>query len=144
MSLKKIEWSKWIFTIVCTISSIIFIIPLVWMLSASAKIEKDVMIYPIQWIPTDWNFVNNFQKVWLENVPTSLFYWNSIRLAVISTLITLIFTSMAAFTLAKLNTPGKGIIFGMMMTFMIIPEQATLVPLFILIKSLGLYNTHEG
>ncbi|ASA24038.1 carbohydrate ABC transporter permease [Paenibacillus donghaensis] len=144
MNIKKLDFSRLIFTVLCSILSIVFIVPLIWMVSASAKLERDVMIYPIQWIPRDWNWVNNFHKVWLDNVPFTLFYWNSIKLAVIATLCTLVFSSMAAFSLAKLRAPGKGIMFGMMMSFMIIPEQATLVPRFIMIKWLGLYNTHEG
>ncbi|TLS51936.1 carbohydrate ABC transporter permease [Paenibacillus antri] len=114
------------------------------MLSASAKLERDVMTYPIQWIPREWNWVDNFQKVWMENVPFSLFYWNSFKLAVVSTIATLLFSSMAAFAFSKLRAPGKGVMFGLMMSFMIIPEQATLVPRFIMIKWLGLYNSHEG
>lgn len=144
MNTKKFELSRWIFTVMCGALSILFIVPLVWMLSASAKLERDVMTYPIQWIPQEWNWVSNFQKVWLENVPFSLFYWNSFKLSVLATLCTLIFSSMAAFSFAKLRAPGKGIMFGLMMSFMIIPEQATLVPRFIMIKWLGLYNTHEG
>ncbi|WP_438351502.1 carbohydrate ABC transporter permease [Paenibacillus sp. FA6] len=144
MGKNKIDFSRLIFTVMCSILSIVFIVPLIWMLSASAKLERDVMIYPIQWIPRDWNWIENFQKVWMENVPFSLFYWNSLKIAVIATLCTLVFSSMAAFSFAKLRAPGKGIMFGMMMSFMIIPEQATLVPRFIMIKWLGLYNTHEG
>lgn len=144
MNTQKLNWSRVIYSVVLGGLSVFFIIPLIWMLSASAKFERDVMVYPIQWIPTDWNWVSNFQKVWMENVPFGLFYWNSLKLAVIATLCTLLFSSMAAFSFAKLRAPGKGLMFGMMMSFMIIPEQATLVPRFIMVKWLGLYNTHSG
>lgn len=144
MKARKWDWSRIIVTVVLGGLSIFFIVPLVWMLSASAKFERDVMVYPIQWIPTDWNWFSNFHKVWLENVPFSLFYWNSLKLSVIATVFTLLFSSMAAFSFAKLRAPGKGLMFGMMMSFMIIPEQATLVPRFIMIKWMGLYNTHTG
>jgi ABC-type sugar transport system, permease component len=144
MNWKKIKLDRLLLTALFGALSILFVMPLVWMLSASAKLERDVMTYPIQWIPKDWNWVENFQKVWMENVPFSMFYANSFKLAVISTLATLLFSSMAAFAFAKLRAPGKGIMFGLMMSFMVIPEQATLVPRFIMIKWLGLYNSHEG
>lgn len=144
MNINKWSWSRALFTALLGGLSVFFILPLVWMLSASAKLERDVMVYPIQWIPRDWNWINNFQKVWMENVPFGLFYWNSLKLAVIATACTLLFSSMAAYSFAKLRAPGKGLMFGMMMSFMIIPEQATLVPRFIMIKWLGLYNTHSG
>jgi len=141
---KSIKLDRLLLTVMFGICSVLFITPLVWMLSASAKLERDVMTYPIQWIPREWNWVENFQKVWMENVPFSMFYFNSFKLAVVSTLATLLFSSMAAFAFSKLRAPGKGIMFGLMMSFMIIPEQATLVPRFIMIKWLGLYNSHEG
>lgn len=133
-----------ILTIIFGLLSIAFILPLVWMLSASAKLERDVMSFPIQWIPKDWNFINNFKAVWMKDIPFELFYYNSIKLAIISTILTLIISSMAAFSLAKLDAPGKGVMFTIMMSFMIIPEQSTLVPRFLLIKWLGIYNTHEA
>ncbi|WP_238392463.1 carbohydrate ABC transporter permease [Paenibacillus antri] len=144
MPTNKIKLDRLLLTVLFGACSILFITPLVWMLSASAKLERDVMTYPIQWIPREWNWVDNFQKVWMENVPFSLFYWNSFKLAVVSTIATLLFSSMAAFAFSKLRAPGKGVMFGLMMSFMIIPEQATLVPRFIMIKWLGLYNSHEG
>ncbi len=140
----KKEYSRLVLTALFGVLSVLFVIPLVWMLSASAKVERDVMAYPIQWIPPEWNWMDNFHKVWLENVPFSLYYMNSLKLALATTAATLLFSSMAAFSLSKLNAPGKSIMFGVMMSFMIIPEQATLVPRFIMIKWLGLYNSHEG
>lgn len=141
---KKLDISKILFTIGMLALSVFFLIPLVWMLSAAFKFEKDVMVFPIQWIPKDWNVVENFKAVWLADVPFYTFYFNSIKLAVIQTLSTLLFSSMAAFAFSKLNFKGRDLVFALVLSFMIIPEQATLVPRFILIKWLGLYNTHEG
>jgi multiple sugar transport system permease protein len=136
--------SKLIVTIILGIISIAFLIPLIWMLSTSAKFESDVMVFPIEWIPTRWNFVENFKAVWMSEVPFTTFYLNSIKLASITTLVTIIVSSMAAYSFSKLRFPGKGILFGMLMAFMMIPEQATLVPRYIMVKWFGLFNTHEG
>ena len=48
-------------------ASLIMMLPLVWMVSASCKIEQDVFSYPIEWIPTRWNAIENYTKVILEN-----------------------------------------------------------------------------
>lgn len=124
--------------------SILFLVPLLWMISASLKFEKDVMVFPIQWIPEKWNLVHNFKAVWMADIPFYKFYFNSIKLASIQTMSTLIFSSMAAFAFSKLQFKGRDFVFSLVLSFMIIPEQATLVPRFILIKWLGLYNTHAG
>lgn len=126
------------------IISIIFLLPLVWMLSASAKFESDVMTFPIQWIPERWNWLNNFKDVWFGDVPFYLFYLNSIKLAGLMTASTLLISSLAAFSFSKLKYPGRNLLFVSLISVMIIPEQATLVPRYILIRWLGLYNTHEG
>jgi multiple sugar transport system permease protein len=141
---KKLDVSKILFTIGMLVLSFLFLVPLIWMMSAAFKFEKDVMVFPIQWIPKDWNLVENFKAVWMAEIPFYKFYFNSIKLATIQTLSTLIFSSMAAFAFSKLQFKGRDFVFALVLSFMIIPEQATLVPRFILIKWLGLYNTHEG
>ncbi|WHX99536.1 carbohydrate ABC transporter permease [Neobacillus sp. DY30] len=141
---KKLDFSKILFTIGMLVLSFFFLVPLIWMMSAAFKFEKDVMVFPIQWIPKDWNLVENFKAVWMAEIPFYKFYFNSIKLAAIQTLSTLIFSSMAAFAFSKLQFKGRDFVFALVLSFMIIPEQATLVPRFLLIKWLGLYNTHEG
>ncbi|MEH7176887.1 carbohydrate ABC transporter permease [Neobacillus vireti] len=136
--------SKLIVTIILAIISIAFLIPLIWMLSTSAKYESDVMVFPIEWIPTRWNLVENFKAVWMSEVPFTTFYLNSIKLASITTIVTIIVSSMAAYSFSKLRFPGKSVLFGLLMAFLMIPEQATLVPRYIMIKWFGLFNTHEG
>lgn len=140
----RLNYGKLLTTIVMAAFSILFLIPLIWMVSAASKFEKDVMAYPIQWIPQQWNIVDNFKAVWMAKVPFSLFYWNSIKLAVIMMLATLLFSSMAAYSLTKLQFKGRNFVFAMLLSFMIIPQEATLVPRYLLLKWLHLYNTHAG
>jgi len=142
MLLKKIKASNLILTVLFAALSVFFLLPLIWMLSASAKTERDVWTFPIQWIPQEWNLVGNFKAVWMGDVSFGLFYMNSIKIALISTLATIIISSMAGYALSKLNFKGKGIVFSLMLAFMMIPEQATLVPRYIMIKELGLYDSH--
>jgi len=141
---RKIDIQKVITTIILLAVSIFFLLPLFWMTSAAFKFEKDVMVFPIEWIPSSLNVIENFKAVWMAKIPFSLFYFNSLKLSIIMTLATVLFSSMAAFALTKLQFKGRNLMFGLLLSFMIIPEQATLVPRFLLLKWLGLYNTHEG
>ncbi|MBW5445706.1 ABC transporter permease subunit [Cohnella sp. CFH 77786] len=124
--------------------SVLFLVPLIWMVSAASKVESEVLEYPIRWIPDHWNFAANFRTVWLGDVPFALFYWNSFKLAAAMTLGTLLFSSMAAFSLSKLRFRGRDLAFGLLLSFMIIPPEATLVPRYMLMKWFHLYNSHEG
>ncbi|GLX66673.1 carbohydrate ABC transporter permease [Paenibacillus glycanilyticus] len=142
MSFQKFKLSNIILTFLFAVLSLFFLLPLIWMLSASAKTERDVWTFPIQWIPKDWNWVSNFKAVWMGDVSFGLFYMNSIKIAVISTLATVLFSAMAGYALSKLQFKGKAAVFSLMLAFMMIPEQATLVPRYIMIKELGLYDSH--
>lgn len=144
MLLIKKNFSKIITTIIMGGLSIVFLIPLIWMISAAFKFEKDVMRFPIQWIPNPSNVIYNFKTVWMGRVPFYDFYFNSIKIALITTLITLIISSMAAFSLTKLQFKGRNLIFLGLISFMIIPDQATLIPRFMVIRWLGLYDTHTA
>ncbi|ACT03849.1 binding-protein-dependent transport systems inner membrane component [Paenibacillus sp. JDR-2] len=136
--------SKSIITVLLGAFSLMFLTPLVWMVSSAFKFEKDVMRFPIQWIPEKINFIYNFKSVWMGRVPFYHFYWNSLKVAIITTLITLLVSSMSAYALTKLRFRGRHMIFLAMLSFMIIPDQATLIPRFLIIRWLGLYDTHAA
>ncbi|WP_442956466.1 carbohydrate ABC transporter permease [Paenibacillus sp. YIM B09110] len=144
MMMKKVQLSNLLLTLLFAALSLFFLLPLFWMLSAASKTELDVWTFPIQWIPDQWNFVQNFKAVWMGDVSFSLFYMNSLKISILSTLGTILVCSMAGYALAKLNFKGKGLLFSLMMAFMMIPEQATLVPRYIMIKEMGLYDTHTS
>ncbi|RJG23182.1 carbohydrate ABC transporter permease [Paenibacillus thiaminolyticus] len=136
--------SKIIATVLMGTLSIFFIFPLLWMVSSAFKFEKDVMRFPIEWIPSSINVVNNFKAVWMQRVPFGHIYLNSIKVAIIVTLLSLLISTMAAYSFTKLKFRGRNLVFAMLLAMMIIPDQATLIPRFMLIRWLGLYDTHAA
>ena len=62
MTTKRIDVRKLIVTIIMAIIGIVFLMPFIWMISASFKLEEDVLAYPIQWIPQTWNAVENYKR----------------------------------------------------------------------------------
>lgn len=144
MHFAKQNLGKMITTIIMGFLSIVFLVPLIWMISAAFKFEKDVMRFPIQWIPDPVNVVYNFKTVWMGRVPFYDFYFNSIKIALITTVITLIISAMAAYSFTKLQFKGRNLVFLALISFMIIPDQATLIPRFLLIRWFGLYDTHAA
>ncbi|KJB86764.1 sugar ABC transporter ATP-binding protein [Paenibacillus sp. E194] len=136
--------TKIIATVLMGALSILFIFPLLWMVSSAFKFEKDVMRFPIEWIPSATNFVNNFKAVWMQKVPFGQIYFNSIKVAIIVTLLSLLISTMAAYSFTKLQFRGRNFVFAGLLAMMIIPDQATLIPRFMLIRWLGLYDTHAA
>lgn len=84
---------------------------------------------------------SGFKRLFAQNNMGTWFF-NSIYISVIVTLGILLFDSMAGYVLAKKKFPGRDIIFWLIISTMMIPSQVTLVPMFIMVRELGLMDTH--
>jgi multiple sugar transport system permease protein len=127
-----------------SIAGIAFILPFIWMISASFKPELDVMNYPIEWIPKNWNIIENYKAVWAGESPFSLYYLNTLKVTILTTLLSLAVSSMAAYSFAKLQFKGRDALFVLILATFMIPHQAILVPQFIMARWIGLFDTHAA
>lgn len=120
--------------------SIIFIMPLVWMISTSLKPNQGLFVRPIQWLPENpqWgNFVRIFERVnFAQYIKNTLFTSLTPVLGV------LIATPMVAYSITKVPWKGSKIIFPIILATMMIPWQVTQIPLYISWSKLGLINTY--
>ncbi|KAF9121805.1 carbohydrate ABC transporter permease [Paenibacillus cellulositrophicus] len=138
------DWRRLVITVVMLAVSILFLMPFIWMLVTSFKIEKDVFVYPIQWIPRKWNAVANYKEVWFGDYPFYLYYWNSIKVSVLTTLISCTASALAAYGFSKIQfAAGRWLFMIVLVTYMI-PGQAILIPQFILYRNIGLFDSHFG
>ncbi|WP_458121926.1 carbohydrate ABC transporter permease [Paenibacillus sp. Z6-24] len=139
-----VSLTKIIVTAIMLVVGILFLLPFVWMLSASFKTEADVFQYPIQWIPQTWNAIENYRTVWFGDPPFLLYYWNSIKVSVMTILLSVAASAMAAYAFSKIKFRGRDTLFVIVLLTFMIPGQALLVPQFIMYRSLGLFDTHIG
>jgi multiple sugar transport system permease protein len=115
-------------------------VPFAWMLSSSLKLNRDVFTFPMKWIPEvpRWK---NYSDIWTK-IPLGTFIFNTVKLSVIVTIFQLLSSSFAAYAFAKLRFPGRqGLFMGYIATIAV-PWQAYMVPQFIMMRSMGLNNTH--
>jgi multiple sugar transport system permease protein len=140
----KLDIRKLIMTAMMVLIGIAFLMPFFWMISSSLKLEKDVLTFPIQWIPTNWNAVENYKEVWTGSMPFLLLYWNSIKVTVLTTVVSCTISCLAAYGFAKINFKGRDFIFLIVLATFMIPPQTLLVTQFLLYRWLGLYDTHTG
>jgi ABC-type glycerol-3-phosphate transport system permease component len=120
-----------LFMTICVIS---FLAPTFWMLSSSLKASTEVFQHPIKWIPESpqWsNYVEIFSKL-----PFGRFAWNTFFVVVLAVIGTVLSSAIVAFGFARINFPGRRILFGLMIATMMLPEIVTLIPRFILFKNL--------
>ncbi|RJX39644.1 carbohydrate ABC transporter permease [Paenibacillus pinisoli] len=124
------------------ITSITMVFPFLWMLSSSLKADNEIFTFPIKWIP-ETVYWENYYKVWTE-IPFHLYYLNTIKLVVITIAILLITCSLAGYAFSKIKFPERDGLFFLYLCTMMIPYQVIMIPQFILMKNLGLIDTHAA
>lgn len=122
--------------------AVLMIAPFLWIIQAAFGETTAVFKLPPQWFPQNPT-LDNFHEVF-NQVPYHLFMGNSLKLAVIVTAGQLLTCSLAAYAFARLEFPGRNVLFLLLLSALMIPGQVTIVPLFILVRQLGLYNTHAA
>jgi multiple sugar transport system permease protein len=137
----RVRTAKGMLTFVMLLLSLIMIIPFAWMLSTSFKIAADVFVYPMEWVPKRPTLAN-YIEVWAGKYPFYTYYWNSIKLTVITVIGTLMTSSMAGYAFAKLQFKGKEALFLLYLATLMVPNQVLLIPRYILFDTLDLVNTH--
>lgn len=139
---KKVKVTSVILFIICVLIALIMLIPFVWMVSASFKQNTEIFETPYRWIPQVFNFAN-YKRVWTQ-VNFLQYYLNTVKVTVISVVIQVITCSLAAFAFTKLKFPGRDKIFFAYIATMMVPWNAIMIPQFVIIKSLGFYDTHAA
>lgn len=118
------------------------ILPFVWMSSTAVKSEAEVFLWPPSLIPKhiQWqNFVNGWTRL-----PFNRFFLNTLFLSVMTTGFTLFAGSTAGFVFAKYDFPAKRFLFFLLLSFLMVPGQVTVVPSYLLVRSFGWVNTYAG
>nr|WP_227522129.1 carbohydrate ABC transporter permease [Bacillus solitudinis] len=118
------------------------LIPFIWMVSTSLKTSGSTMVLPPQVIPDEINW-ENYVRV-AEAFPVFKFLWNSLFVAITSTLGQILLCSMAAYAFARLEFKGRDMIFIIYLATLMVPTQVTMTPQFILMKYLGWLDTYQG
>lgn len=140
MSVVKDKFGKVALYILLSIIAFVTLLPLIWMLSASLKLESQVFSVPIQWIPEDPQW-SNYTKIW-EKIPLALFTFNSVKITVIVTIIQLATSSFAAYGFSKCKFRGRDTLFLCYIITIAIPWQVYMLPQYIMMNKLHLVDTH--
>lgn len=121
------------------VASLLMLAPLIWMFSTSLRLPRESFSLPPQWLPTDFH-AENYAAVFAE-VPFFRFFFNSVFVSGMVVAGQLLTASMAAYAFARLRFPGQGMLFVVLMSSLMIPIQATIIPIFVLLRYLHLSDT---
>ena len=119
--------------------SCVTLIPFVWMISASLKLDREVFSYPIRWIPEVFHW-ENYGLIW-SKVPLLTYFKNTAVIAILVTIIQTLTSSFAAYAFAKLQFKGRNTLFICYVATIAVPWQTYMLPQFILMRAMGLYDT---
>jgi multiple sugar transport system permease protein len=122
--------------------AILMLLPFIWMLSASLKLDKDVFRFPIEWVPQDPQW-SNYKTIWTR-IPFLTFFANSLKLTVIITFLQVATSSFAAYAFAKLEFKGRDFLFLAYLGSIAVPWQVYMIPQFILMRELDLVDKHTS
>src|SRR5919109_256054 len=118
------------------------VVPFLWMVSTSFKTLDQVFAFPPQWIPNPWVFENYVRAMTIS--PFHLYFLNTAYIAILVTLGQLFTCSLAGYTFARLRFPGRDAIFLTYIATMMIPGMVTIIPVFVVMKTLDLVDTHTA
>ncbi|SCP97632.1 carbohydrate ABC transporter permease [Anaerobium acetethylicum] len=122
--------------------ALIMLVPFYWMLISSLKLNKDVFSLPMKWIPDSFHF-ENYKVIW-GKLPLIMFFKNTSKLTLFTTVIQLFTSCFAAYGFAKVKFRGRNLLFILYVTTIAVPWQVYMVPQFVLMSKLHLTNSHLG
>jgi len=120
--------------------ALLTVLPLIWVLFSSFKPNEEIFRIPFNFLPDTWRF-DNYSEPFRETA-LSRYFINSIGVAVVVTLCNLLFDSMVGYALALFKFPGRTAFFFFLLGTMMLPIQVIIVPLFLIVKSMGWLNSY--
>ncbi len=121
---------------------IVMMLPFYWVMVTAFVPQLQAFGRPPDWFPTDLS-LENFRRVF-EEVPFWGYFLNSIKVSAIITVGSVVTSTLAAYAFARLQFPGRDLLFLIFLAALMVPPQVTIIPTFIIVRNLGLMNTHEA
>lgn len=141
--MKHFQWLKGLLYIILGLYAIVTFVPFVWALSASFKPLAEIISGGVNFIPRNFT-LDNYEQIFIQEPLFGRWLFNSLVVAVSVTSLNLLFNSMAGYALARIQFPGNQFWFFLVLVVLMVPAQITLIPSFLVLKSLGWLNSYQG
>ncbi|MGN6206254.1 carbohydrate ABC transporter permease [Humibacter sp.] len=134
------RWLRVLLYIMLAVIAIPFLFPTWWMITSSFKTVNQIFAFPPSLFPTSPS-MDAYVKAFTFQ-PFAQQYFNSMYIAIVVTVVTMLVSSLAGYAFARIRFPGQNVLFLVVLIGLLIPSEVTIVPLFQVFNSLGLINTH--
>ena len=129
----------WVGVVVLIIAAMVALGPLLWTLTTSLRTPAEAFTNPPQWLPLSPDF-SNYAAVF-KQIPIGTFFLNSVIVTGLIVVGQTITCTLSGYAFALLRFPGKNLIFGLFLATMMVPIQTIIIPVFVIIKTLGLSDS---
>ncbi len=133
---------KILYHFLASLVAILILIPFLWMIITSLKEKGALLVVPVQWIPDTISF-DAFKRIFTL-FPFARASFNSAFVSVATTFVTILSATMAAYVFAKIPFKGRENLFKLYLATMMVPGQVTIIPIFLVLKDIGLVNSFAG
>jgi len=141
--MKANRWMTSVFYLLLIGYAVITLVPFAWALSASFKPLSEIAAGGVNFIPQIFT-LDNYRTIFVQEPLFGRWLFNSAIAAILVTVLNLLFNSMAGYALARIQFPGNRLWFFIILVALMVPGQITLLPKFLILKSLGWLNTYQG
>lgn len=134
-------YKKYHFVIIgfLTAFSAILMYPLLWMVFTSFKSNAEIKTNPESFFPIEWTLDGYIAA--FEKAPIGMWFINSVIVTVTITLVVIITSTLVGYVFAKYDFRGKKVLFIVLLSTMMVPAQVTMIPRYLMIQKLNLFNT---
>jgi len=124
------------------LSALMILLPLIWLSTTAFKTKAELFASPYRLIPEKLLF-SNFSDAWSYS-PFGKYYFNTVSISLLLLFIQLITITLAAYSFARLQFPGRDFLFILFLTQLMITPQSTIFPNYLLVSQLGFLDTRTG
>jgi multiple sugar transport system permease protein len=128
--------------ILLSLVALLFLVPIIWMLLSALKPSAEVFTTPPTLFGSEVKF-SNFIEAW-NYLPFGRFILNTVLVAGIGTLITLVASAMSGYAFARLNFRFRGGLFVLYLSTLIVPQEVIVIPMFLVMQRLGWVNSYQA
>lgn len=125
--------------IVVATGAVLFVFPFYWLVMTSVKSDAQLFVYPPALIPNPIE-LNHYSEA-LEAVPLVRYFGNTLYLTILNLIGSLTSCSLVAYAFARYDVPGSRVLFGVLLATMMLPYHVTMIPLFLVFRSLNWVDT---
>ena len=128
--------------VLLSLVALLFLVPIIWMVISALKPSAEVFTVPPRPVGTEVKF-GNFPEAW-NYLPFGRFILNTLFVAVVGTLITLVASAMSAYAFARLNFRFRGGLFVLYLSTLIVPQEVIVIPMFLIMQRLDWVNSYQA